>query len=133
VFFRVLFRCVFMVLSGMQVMSMSHFRVVRSLFVIASFAVLCGLVMVLAACSEERGEDPRPIAFKGGIGARLRLAVDSQMPRRFWPANPRRNGRHWPRRSAPGIAGALAWQQHAGAALIFLTDKPSAFHQPSPN
>jgi hypothetical protein len=25
----------------------------------------------LAACSEERGEDSRPIAFKGGNGARL--------------------------------------------------------------
>jgi hypothetical protein len=47
VFFRVLFRCVFVVFSGMQVMSMGHLRVVRRLFVIASFVVLCGLVMVL--------------------------------------------------------------------------------------
>ena len=37
----------FVVFSGMQVMSMGHFGVVRPLFVIASFVVLCGLVMVL--------------------------------------------------------------------------------------
>ena len=32
---------------------------------------------------------------------------------------------HGPRR--------IAWQQHAGAALIFLTAKPSASHNLSPN
>jgi hypothetical protein len=37
----------FMVFGGVQVMSIGHFGVVRGLFVVSCFVVLCGLAMVL--------------------------------------------------------------------------------------
>ena len=42
----VLFRCMLVVLGGMQMMPMRHLRVMRCLFVIASLVVFCRLAMV---------------------------------------------------------------------------------------
>ncbi len=42
----VLFRCMLVVLGGMQMMPMRHLRVMRGLFVIASLVVFCRLAMV---------------------------------------------------------------------------------------
>jgi hypothetical protein len=42
-----LFRCVLVMLGGMQVMSVSYLRMMRGLFVITGLVVLCSLAMVL--------------------------------------------------------------------------------------